>query len=288
MALISTNALAATLPADFTETQFASGLTNPTAMAFAPDGRLFVCQQGGQLRVVKNGALLATPFVSLTVDSNGERGLLGVAFDPNFATNSFVYVYYTATTPQVHNRVSRFTASMANPDVAQAGSEVAILDLNNLSGATNHNGGAIHFGPDGKLYIAVGENANPANAQTIGNLLGKILRINSDGTLPADNPTSFPGIAGSTSGINRAIWSVGLRNPYTFTFQPVSGRMFINDVGQNSWEEINDGISGSNYGWSHLRRGLRAAKRKLSRSAISIWSWQQPDNRVRDNRRSLL
>ncbi len=219
-------------------------------MAFAPDGRLFVCQQGGQLRVVKNGALLATPFVSLTVDSNGERGLLGVAFDPNFATNSFVYVYYTATTPQVHNRVSRFTASTANPDVAQAGSEVAILDLNNLSSATNHNGGAIHFGSDGKLYIAVGENADPANSQTIGNLLGKILRINPDGTLPADNPTSFPGIAGSTSGINRAIWSVGLRNPYTFTFQPVSGRMFINDVGQNSWEEINDGISGSNYGWS--------------------------------------
>ncbi|HYU97185.1 MAG TPA: PQQ-dependent sugar dehydrogenase [Pyrinomonadaceae bacterium] len=249
-ALISSSALAATLPTDFIETQFASGFTNPTAMAFAPDGRLFVCQQGGQLRVFKNGALLATPFVSLTVDSNGERGLLGVAFDPDFATNNFVYVYYTATTPQVHNRVSRFTTSVANPDVAQAGSEVAILDLNNLSGATNHNGGAIHFGPDGKLYIAVGENANAANSQTIGNLLGKILRINSDGTLPADNPTTFPGIAGSPTGINRAIWSVGLRNPYTFTFQPVSGRMFINDVGQNSWEEINDGISGSNYGWS--------------------------------------
>ena len=249
-ALISSSARAATLPTDFTETQFASGFTNPTAMAFAPDGRLFVCQQGGQLRVVKNGALLATPFVALTVDSNGERGLLGVAFDPNFPTNNFVYVYYTATTPQVHNRVSRFTASVANPDVAQAGSEVAILDLNNLSGATNHNGGAIHFGPDGKLYIAVGENANPANAQTIGNLLGKILRINPDGSLPADNPTAFPGIAGSPTGINRAIWSVGLRNPYTFTFHPVSGRMFINDVGQNSWEEINDGISGSNYGWS--------------------------------------
>lgn len=247
LALISSSALAATLPTNFTETQFASGFSNPTAMAFAPDGRLFVCQQGGQLRVFKNGALLAAPFVSLTVDSNGERGLLGVAFDPNFATNNFVYVYYTATTPQIHNRVSRFTA---NGDVALAGSEVPILDLNNLSGATNHNGGAIHFGPDGKLYIAVGENANAANSQTIGNLLGKILRINFDGTLPGDNPTTFPGIAGSPSGINRAIWSVGLRNPYTFTFDPVSGRMFINDVGQNSWEEINDGIAGSNYGWS--------------------------------------
>jgi glucose/arabinose dehydrogenase len=241
---------AATLPANFAETQFATGFTNPTAMAFAPDGRLFVCQQGGQLRVFKNGALLATPFVSLTVDSNGERGLLGVAFDPNFTTNNFVYVYYTATTPAAHNRVSRFTASVANPDVAAAGSEVAILDLNNLSGASNHNGGSIHFGPDGKLYVAVGENANPTNSQSVGNLLGKVLRINSDGTIPSDNPTTFPGIAGSASGNNRAIWSVGLRNPFTFAFQPTTGRMFINDVGQNIWEEINDGIAGSNYGWS--------------------------------------
>ena len=238
---------AATLPTNFTESQIANGLTNPTAMTFAPDGRLFVCQQGGQLRVINNGTLLATPFVTLAVDANGERGLLGVAFDPNFATNQFVYVYYTSPTPATHNRVSRFTA---NGDVALAGSELPIFDLNNLSGATNHNGGAIHFGPDGKLYIAVGENANAANSQSVGNLLGKILRINSDGTIPSDNPTTFPGIAGSPSGNNRAIWSVGLRNPYTFTFQPDTGRLFINDVGQNTWEEINDGISGSNYGWS--------------------------------------
>jgi glucose/arabinose dehydrogenase len=233
---------AATLPAGFTESAFASGLTNPTAMTFAPDGRLFVCQQGGQLRVVKAGALLPTPFVSLTVDSNGERGLLGVAFDPNFATNNFVYVYYTATTPAIHNRVSRFTA---NGDVAVAGSEVVILDLNNLSGATNHNGGAIHFGPDGKLYIAAGENANPANSQTLGNLLGKLLRINSDGTIPADNP-----FFNTAMGVNRAIWVMGLRNPYTFSFQPGTARMFINDVGQSAFEEINDGIAGSNYGWN--------------------------------------
>lgn len=235
-------ATAATLPTGFTESAFASGLNNPTAMTFAPDGRLFVCQQGGQLRVVKAGALLPTPFVSLTVDSNGERGLLGVAFDPNFATNNFVYVYYTATTPALHNRVSRFTA---NGDVAVAGSEVVILDLNNLSGATNHNGGATHFGPDGKLYIAAGENANPANSQTLGNLLGKLLRLNSDGTIPADNP-----FFNTASGVNRAIWVMGLRNPYTFSFQPGTGRMFINDVGQSAFEEINDGIAGSNYGWN--------------------------------------
>jgi glucose/arabinose dehydrogenase len=240
--------VAATLPANFVETQIANGLTSPTAMAFAPDGRLFVCQQAGQLRVIKNGSLLSAPFVTVTTTSAGERGLLGVAFDPDFANNQFVYVYYTATTPTTHNRVSRFTA---NGDVATAGSEAFIIDLNDLSGATNHNGGAIHFGPDGKLYIAVGENANSANSQTVANLLGKLLRVNADGSIPADNPTTFPGIAGSPAGINRAIWSAGLRNPFTFTFQPGSGRMFINDVGQNTWEEINDGIAGSNYGWAN-------------------------------------
>jgi glucose/arabinose dehydrogenase len=216
-------------------------------MEFAPDGRLFVCLQGGQLRIIKNGGLLTTPFVSLTVDSVGERGLLGIAFDPNFASNQFVYLYHTVPGTPAHNRVSRFTA---NGDVAVAGSETAILDLNNLSSATNHNGGAIHFGPDGKLYIAVGENANGANAQTITNRLGKILRINSNGSIPADNPTSFPGIPGVTTNENQAIWAVGVRNPFTFGFQPGTGRLFINDVGDSTFEEINDGIAGSNYGWN--------------------------------------
>jgi glucose/arabinose dehydrogenase len=216
-------------------------------MDFSPDGRLFVCLQGGQLRVIKNGVLLATPFVTVTTSANGERGLLGIAFDPNFASNQFVYVYYTASAAPIHNRVSRFTA---NGDVAAPGSETIILELNNLSSATNHNGGGIHFGPDGKLYVAVGENANSANAQSLANRLGKLLRINTDGTIPSDNPTSFPGIAGSPSGDNRAIWAVGLRNPFTFGFQPGTGRLFINDVGQSTWEEIDDGIAGSNYGWS--------------------------------------
>lgn len=231
----------ASVPNGFSETLVASGIANPTAMAFAPDGRLFVCEQGGALRVIKNGALLSSPFVTLTVNSAGERGLLGIAFDPDFANNNFVYVYYTATTPSIHNRVSRFTAS---GDIALPGSEVFILDLNNLSSATNHNGGAIHFGPDGKLFIAVGENANGSNSQTLANLLGKVLRINSDGAIPSDNP-----FFNTATGNNRAIWALGLRNPFTFDFQPGSGRIFINDVGQNTWEEINDGIAGSNYGW---------------------------------------
>jgi glucose/arabinose dehydrogenase len=232
----------ATLPAGFIEAQFGSNVgTSPTAMAFAPDGRLFVCRQGGQLRVIKNGTLLATPFVTLSVDSSGERGLLGIAFDPNFSANQFVYLYYTTSASPIHNRISRFTA---NGDVALAGSEVVLVDLDNLSSAQNHNGGGIHFGPDGKLYAGVGENANSANAQTLSNRLGKILRLNSDGTVPTDNP-----FFNTATGANRAIWALGLRNPYTFGFQPGTGRMFINDVGQSAWEEIDDGIAGSNYGW---------------------------------------
>lgn len=239
----------AVLPSGFIETAITgNGLSDTTAMALHPDGRIFVCEQTGELRVIKNGVVLPTPFVTLTVNPSGERGLLGVAFDPNYATNRFVYVYYTATTPAVHNRVSRFTANSANEDVAVAGSEVVLLDLENLS-ATNHNGGAIHFGPDGKLYVATGENAVSSNSQSLANRLGKILRINSDGTIPADNPTSFPNIAGSPTGLNRAIWAVGLRNPFTFNFQPGTGRMHINDVGQGTWEEINVGAAGANFGW---------------------------------------
>lgn len=246
---------AATLSAGFTETQI-SGLSNPTAMAIAPDGRIFVCLQGGQLRVIKNGALLPTPFVTLTVDATGERGLLGVAFDPNYATNRFVYVYYTATTPAIHNRVSRFTADSTNQDVAVVGSEFVVVDLDPLN-ATNHNGGAIHFGPDGKLYIAVGENAVPSNSQSLANRHGKVLRLNPDGSIPSDNPTSFPNIAGSPTGANRAIWAVGLRNPFTFNFQQGTQRLHINDVGSSGAgrrEEVNPGTAGGttvgpNYGW---------------------------------------
>src|ERR1044071_5480901 len=240
-ALATSIANAATVPAGFTDSIVAGGLSNPTAMALAPDGRVFVCEQTGALRVIKNGALLPAPFLTVTVDSSGERGLLGIAFDPNFVSNQLVYVYYTATTPAIHNRISRFTAS---GDVALAGSEVIVMDLPNLSTATNHNGGALHFGPDGQLYVAVGENANAANAQSLSTRLGKMLRINADGTIPTDNP-----FFGTTTGNNRAIWALGLRNPFTFTFQRTSGRLFINDVGEVTWEEINDGVAGSNYGW---------------------------------------
>src|SRR5574338_842503 len=229
----------------FSDSTFVSGLNTPTAMDFSPDGRLFVSEKGGNLKIIKNGVLLATPFLSVSVNSSGERGLLGIAFDPSFATNGYVYVYYTTSATPIHNRVSRFTADPANPDVALAGSELQILNLETLSTATNHNGGAIHFGKDGKLYIAVGENANSANSQSLSTRLGKILRINSDGTIPSDNPFF------NTEGAKQEIWALGLRNPFTFAFSPnpSSTLMYINDVGQDSWEEIDPGIKGANYGW---------------------------------------
>ena len=238
--LLGAAALAATVPSGFVDSIFVEVPTDVTAMKFAPDGRLFVCQQTGKLRVIQNETLLATPFLAVPVDVSGERGLLGVAFDPAFETNGFVYVYYTATSPTIHNRVSRFTA---NGNVAVPGSEVVIFNLNTLS-ADYHNGGAIHFGNDGKLYIAVGDNGNGNNSQSLGNLFGKMLRINRDGSIPADNP-----FFGTATGVNRAIWALGLRNPFTTAIQRSTGRLFINDVGDEESEEINEGAPGANYGW---------------------------------------
>ncbi|MEW6471142.1 MAG: PQQ-dependent sugar dehydrogenase [Actinomycetota bacterium] len=235
----SPRAAAATLPAGFTESTIAQVLA-PTAMAFAPDGRLFVASQGGPVRVIKDGRLLPTPFVTLNADNQGERGVVGLAFDPQFAQNRWVYITYTAKTPTIHQRVSRFTA---NGDVAVPGSEQVIFDFDPLR-FLNHVAGATHFGPDGKLYVAQGENGIPRFAQQLDNLFGKIIRINKDGSIPTDNP-----FYNRTTGKNRAIWAYGLRNPFTFAFQPGTGRMFINDVGQDTWEEINEGAPGANYGW---------------------------------------
>lgn len=235
------------LPSGFSSAYIAGPFYSPTGMAIAPDGRIFVLEQGGTVRIVSNGTLLSTPFATFSVNSQGERGVLGIAFDPSFNTNNYIYFYYTVSTSPIHNRIVRVTA---NGDVMQSGSEQLIYQLDNLVGNEYHNGGAISFSPtDGRnLYIATGENYITENAQSLQSLLGKILRItvNTDGTvtIPADNPFN------DGAGPNRdAIWAYGLRNPFVIAFQPGSGRLFINDVGQWVWEEINDGISGSNYGW---------------------------------------
>lgn len=250
-------------PTGFTEQQLVNGISGGTAMAFAPDGRLFVAEQGGKIWVVKNGQKLPTPFTTLNVKSDGERGIEGIVFDPNFAQNNYVYVYYTTNTSDSHNRLSRLTA---NGDTASP-TETVIYDFDS-HGASNHNGGALNFGTDGKLYVTTGDNASGSNAQTLTNDHGKILRINPvpddpattgiDERVPADNPASFTTLRSGTfrtespTGKYRSIWAIGFRNPFTAAIQPGTGKLHINDVGDNGgirWEEINLASKGENYGW---------------------------------------
>ena len=239
---------AATLPSGFTDSQVVSGLTNPTDMEFAPDGRLFVTEDAGRLRIANPDGTLSTFLdISTKVDSNGERGLLALTFDPGFSTNHYVYLHYTrkatSTTPP-HNRVVRISAS---GDRVVSGSEKLIFRLDNQNAAEQSPqfmGGALDFGTDGKLYIATGDNETPKKAQRLTNLFGKMLRINKSGTIPTNNP-----FYSTASGNNRAIWALGLRNPFKFAVQPGTGTIFINDVGEHTWEEINQLEKGANYGW---------------------------------------
>ena len=239
------------VPAGFDDALLASGITSPTAIEVAPDGRVFVSEQTGSVRVFRNGQLLAQPFLTVPEDSHTERGLYGLAFDPDFAANRFVYVFYTYLLPgqqpgstENPNRVSRFTADPANPDRALPGSEVVLYQTPGVGIGICHMGGAIEFGPDGKLYVIVGDYLQPANAQSLENPMGKILRLNKDGSIPADNP-----FYDQTTGMNRAIWATGLRNPFTADFQPGTGRFFVNDVGLDRWEEVNPASAGANFGW---------------------------------------
>lgn len=239
---------ARTQPANFTRTNFVSGLGNATAFAQAPDGRLFVAEQAGTLRIVQtNGTLLATPFVTLaSVDSSDERGLIGVTLDPAFTTNGYVYLYYTSTVGGAHNRIVRLTANPNTPNIVSVGSESVIAELPTLSSATNHNGGVLRFGTDGKLYVGVGDNANRTQAPDLNLVFGKILRFNVDNPLsiPTDNP-----FCNTASTLKCAIWAKGLRNPYTMAVRASDGRIHINDVGESTWEEIDLGVSGADYGW---------------------------------------
>lgn len=238
-------AFAQTYPTNFSQVQLATGISNPTAMAFAPDGRLFICQQGGAIRVFKNGSLLGASFASFSVSSTGERGLLGIAFHPNFSTNRYIYIYHTLADGS-RNRLSRILASSTNPDVMESNSQETILNFDALSSATNHNGGFIKFGTDGKLYVAIGDNANGAHAQNLDTYHGKLLRVNDDGSAPTDNPYNTLG----ASEQKKRVWSWGLRNPFTFDIHPTTGKVYVNDVGQVSYEEINDATAGGlNFGW---------------------------------------
>lgn len=229
---------AGVLPSGFSQTLIAENL-NPVMMTTAPDGRVFITEKDGRVRIIENNVLLTDPFISLEVDDSNERGLQGIALDPDFERNGYVYVYYTVAGKD-HNRVSRFTS---NGNYAVPGSEVILLELDPLSWLI-HNGGALAFGKDGKLYIATGDGAHPQSAQSPNSLLGKVLRINADGSIPEDNP-----FVNQTIGKYKAIWALGFRNPFTFEFDPESGAMFLNDVGGEHYEEVNIVEAGMNYGW---------------------------------------
>ncbi len=230
----------------FTVGIYASGLSSPTCLAWSPDGRLYVGQKNGFVRVYQ-GSTFQTNFVTVQCDTNSERGLLGIAFDPNFTSNHYVYIYYTTNAlslnapPTPKNRVSRFTELN---QVALPGSETILLD-NIASDAGNHNAGCLRFGADGKLWITAGDGgSHPANGQDLTNLNGKLLRINADGTIPNDNP--FVGMGSARP----EIWAYGFRNPFRFHFKPGTNVPFVADVGQNTWEEVNVGVPGGNFGWN--------------------------------------
>jgi len=246
IASICIESTSANLPSGYVETRLATGL-NPTDIAVAPDGRVFICEKNGKIRIVKNGTLLGTAFLQLpNVDTKNERGLQSIVFDPDFITAPYIYVYYTTTLTGSHNRVSRFTA---NGDVATVASEVPLLDLDNLGGGV-HNGGQLVFMNDKTLIVAVGENGITSFSQDLGSMLGKIHRINRNGSIPTDNPynstlTGFSALTGKF----RSIYALGFRNPFKANIQATTGKIFINDVGGDSREEISELLSGKNYGW---------------------------------------
>jgi glucose/arabinose dehydrogenase len=235
----------------------ATGLDNPVAITNAGDGsrRLFITLKGGQIRIHDAQGLRATPFldISALVTTGSERGLLSTAFHPDYPTNGFFYVNYTDLAGSTV--IARYQAS-ADPDIADPASATFLLTI--PQPFANHNGGQLNFGPDGYLYIGMGDGGSggdPSNfAQDLGSLLGKMLRIDVDGALPYSVPADNPFLA--TPGAQPEIWALGFRNPWRFSFDRVTGDLFIADVGENSWEEVSfqptGSSGGANYGWRRM------------------------------------
>lgn len=256
-------------PLSLSLSTYATGLVEPVSIAHAGDGRLFVVERRGMIRIVDtNGTVLGTPFLDIrgrVDDSDSEEGLLGLTFHPDYDTNGYFYVNYINTSGTRRTRISQFSVT-GNPDVADPSSEEILLTINQPS--WNHNAGGMNFGPDGFLYIPMGDGGGSGdtanNAQNTTNLLGAIVRIDVDSgpgaspdcdgigtgnyTIPNDNPY-IDGAGGDCD----EIWAHGLRNPWRSTFDRVTGDLFIGDVGQGSWEEIDfqpaSSSGGENYGW---------------------------------------
>jgi putative heme-binding domain-containing protein len=239
------------LPSGFSVQTVATGLTGAVGMETTSDGRVFICEQTGALRVVRGDVLLERPMVILPVQMEWERGLIGVTIAPDFVQSPWVYVCYVARDPYPHHVVSRW---QVDGDEARPGSQQILLegdDQRTLGGnaPSGHQGGGMHFGKDGCLYVGIGEQTAGKPAQELNSLLGKMLRIHADGRIPSDNPFLH-----QTQGKYRAIWALGLRNPFTFAFDSESGDLLIHDAGGN-YEEINRGKAGANYGWPVIEHG---------------------------------
>lgn len=236
--------------------EFATGLTSPVEITNANDSRLFVVQQNGIIRIIQpNGTINTTHFLNISskINFGGERGLLGLAFHPQYSTNGYFFVYYN--NPSGNIIVARYTVSSTDPNVADANSEKILLNI--PKPFANHNGGSIHFAPDGKLWIITGDGGSGGdpgnNAQNKNSLLGKMLRIDVNATdptpynIPPDNPFAGSGVDGADE-----IWAYGLRNAWKFSFDLTTGNAIIADVGQETIEEINKmpiTQAGLNYGW---------------------------------------
>jgi glucose/arabinose dehydrogenase len=229
------------------------GLRRPVDMGHVGDGRLFIVEQAGLIRIFQEGSLLQEPFLDIrgrVGDKANEQGLLGLAFHPRFSENGFFYLNYTDN--RGDTLIARFQVS-GDPNRADPDSEKILLHIDQPF--PNHNGGGLRFGPEGMLYIGTGDGGSAGdpqgNGQSLDTLLGKILRIDVDGGDPYSIPPDNPFAAG---GGRAEIWAYGLRNPWRFAFDPFSGALFIADVGQNQWEEIDlapAGAGGLNFGWNH-------------------------------------
>lgn len=233
----------------------ASGLSSPVGITHAGDSRLFIVEQTGRIKILSGGVVLPTAFLDVSglISTGSERGLLGLALHPNYPATPYFYIDYTNTSGDI--AIARYSVS-GDPNVADASSALSLLTIPHSS-AANHNGGQLRFGPDGKLYIGVGDGGGsgdvPNNAQTLSVLLGKILRLDVDVAAPYIPPTN-PFV--STPGARGEIWAYGLRNPWRFSFDRSTGDLLIGDVGQLLWEEVDLQLAGStggqNYGWRLL------------------------------------
>ncbi len=218
---------------------FVAGMDFPVAMAFAPDGRLFVTDKNnGQLRVIENGTLVSEPVVTVPVNNTNEAGLLGVAVHPDFAENNWAYLFYSrlnAPAGSDENRVVRYTL---DGNLA-TGTEELLLSAPLSS---RHNGGNLRFGPNGKLYVTIGDASSANSAQDLDALTGRILRLNDDGTTPTDNPF----------GSDNATYAMGLRNSFDLAFDPLADTLFATENGTSSHDEVNRIVAGGNYGWPEV------------------------------------